>query len=290
MSSANETITYIQVEPHRWVKQDSEIIVETPVSLTVNGEIWLTFMCTPVDLEALAVGFLYNEGIIESAHEIADVRVCASGDNVDVWTNLPVEKPDSWRKTSGCTGGITSVNSDNADQTVYPDLTPNGYGLTPEQVGGLISQLFASQDLYQKSGGVHTSALSDGQNFHIVAEDIGRHNTLDKIAGKCLMQNIFLDHRVLLTTGRISSEMLQKARRIGASILISRTSPSSLSIQLARKFGITLIGYARRDHFKIYSHPERIYLLRETFNRSGKISASSTTSINSTGSNYGAIK
>jgi FdhD protein len=93
---------------------------------------------------------------------------------------------------------------------------------------------------------------------HVIAEDIGRHNSVDKIAGKCLLEDIRMSRKFLLTTGRISSEMLQKSSRIGASIVVSRTSPSSLSIELADRFGITLIGYARRDRFNVYTHPDRI--------------------------------
>ena len=92
----------------------------------------------------------------------------------------------------------------------------------------------------------------------LVAEDIGRHNTLDKIAGLCLMKNIQPQTRILLTTGRISSEMLQKAARMNVPIVISRTSPSSLSIQMAERYGITLIGYARRHRFNVYTDLQRI--------------------------------
>jgi FdhD protein len=235
------------------------VIVETPVSLTVNGEVWLTFMCTPVDLEHMAVGFLYNEGLIKAADEVADVRLCASGDTVDVWLNHSVEKPDKWRRTSGCTGGMTSVTNESPAKPFT-----NGGILNANQVGELINQLFESQQLYRASGGVHTSALSDGQRIWIVAEDIGRHNTLDKIAGHCLIDGINPPRRIILTTGRISSEMSQKSARLKATIVISRTSPSSLSIELAQKWGITLIGYARRNRFNIYTHPERILFAPES--------------------------
>ena len=122
----------------------------------------------------------------------------------------------------------------------------------------MIEQLFGSQQLYRKVGGVHTSALSDGRRVRVVAEDIGRHNSVDKLAGLLMLEEIRMRKKILLTTGRISSEMLQKSARIGAAIVISRTSPSSLSIELAKKLGITLIGYARRDRFNVYSHPDRI--------------------------------
>ena len=257
MITPQKAIHYERYEFRKWKHHDAETIVETPVSLTVNGEVWLTFMCTPVNLEAMSVGFLYNEGIIESMDEVEDVRVCEHGDNVDIWLNHSVEQPQSWRRTSGCTGGVTAVDalarvdvSFDGDQPKFP----------PEAIGHLVEMLFASQELYRETGGVHTSALSDGEKIVIVAEDIGRHNTLDKIAGLCLMSNTWPETRILITTGRISSEMLQKAARLSAPILISRTSPSSLSIEMAERYGITLIGYARTHRFNVYSNPQRVEL------------------------------
>jgi FdhD protein len=260
MIAANQPIKYIQIDSDHWSEHDAQIIVETPVSLTVNGEVWLSFMCTPIDLEALALGFLFNESLIESMAEVASVRVCAAGDNVDVWLHHSVEQPQRWRRTSGCTGGVTAVEENpKEDDPVAPlPIMTNGSGLQPRQISALIELLFESQDLYRQSGGVHTSALTDGQNIYAVCEDIGRHNTLDKIAGRCLMESIEMQRRILVTTGRISSEMIQKAKRLGASVVISRTSPSSLSIELAQRWGITLIGYARRNRFRVYTHPQRI--------------------------------
>jgi FdhD protein len=216
-------------------------------------------MCTPVLLEELAVGFLYNEGTIESMDEVEDVHLCEHGDNVDVWLNRSVEQPESWRRTSGCTGGVTAV-----DLLAKPDVSFDGNRLEvqPEAIGNLVEMLFESQSLYRETGGVHTSALSDGETIILSAEDIGRHNTLDKIAGLCLRRGIFPENRILITTGRISSEMLQKAARMDVPILISRTSPSSLSIEMAERYGITLIGYARRHRFNVYSNAQRVGVQR----------------------------
>jgi FdhD protein len=257
MITPQKAIKYQKYEFRKWESQDAHTIVETPVSLTVNAEVWLTFMCTPIDLEAMAVGFLYNEGIIETMEEVVDVRLCEHGDNVDVWLNHAVEQPASWRRTSGCTGGVTAV-----DALARLDVSFEGDQLEvqPETVGHLVEALFNAQALYRETGGVHTSALSDGHEIVLVAEDIGRHNTLDKIAGLCLMKNIQPQTRILLTTGRISSEMLQKAARMNVPILISRTSPSSLSIEMAERYGVTLIGYARRHRFNVYTDPRRIKL------------------------------
>jgi FdhD protein len=255
MLAPQKPIQYQQYEFRKWKSFDAETIVEAPVSLTVNGEPWITFMCTPVDLEAMAVGFLFNEGILEDMDEVADVRVCEHGDNVDVWLNHSVQQPASWRRTSGCTGGVTAVD---ALARVDVSFAPDQPRLTTGTVASVVEMLFQSQVLYRETGGVHTSALSDGEKLILSAEDIGRHNTLDKIAGLCLMRDTWPGTRILISTGRISSEMLQKAARLGAPVLISRTSPSSLSIEMAERYGITLIGYARRDRFNVYTNHQRI--------------------------------
>jgi FdhD protein len=257
MITPQKAIHYEKYEFKKWESLDAETIVETPVSLTVNGQVWLTFMCTPVDLEAMAVGFLFNEGMIETMDEVEDVRVCEHGDNVDVWLNRSVEQPTSWRRTSGCTGGVTAVDALARVDVSFDASRPT---VPPEAIGHLVEELFNSQSLYRETGGVHTSALSDGEKIVVVAEDIGRHNTLDKIAGLCLMKQVSPATRILITTGRISSEMLQKAARLKAPILISRTSPSSLSIEMAERYGITLIGYARRQRFNVYSNAQRVEL------------------------------
>jgi len=258
MSTSNEAIQYRLYQSGQWEVVTAKVIVEAPVSLTVNGEVWLSFMCTPVDLEAMAVGFLFNEGLIHTKAEIASVSVCPAGDNIDVWLYHKIDKPERWRRTSGCTGGVTAVDGERASTPMSITGVRGGANLSPEQVYSLIAQLFDAQDVYRETGGVHTSALSDGNTVILAAEDIGRHNTLDKIAGRCILEEVDTDRKVIMTTGRISSEMLQKAARLGTSVIISRTSPSSLSIRMAEKWGITLIGYARRNRFQVYTHPERI--------------------------------
>lgn len=252
--AASRELTQVVYSNGTMTAVGSNVIVETSVALTINGEQWLSLLCTPIDLEVLAIGFLYNEGIITELSEVESVRVCPQGDNVDVWLAHAVEKPLNWTRTSGCSGGITGVVAQNDS----PQILSNGGVLTAAQINHMLAEFYQVQALYQKTGGVHTSAVSDGRQIVIVAEDIGRHNTLDKLAGRCLLEQLSPSRRILLTTGRISSEMLQKAARLKAPIVISRTSPSSRSVDMAESLGITLIGYARRDHFTIYTHPERI--------------------------------
>ncbi len=259
MQSQVHSPQFLRFRAGQWETLERGVIVETPVSLTVNGQLWITLMCTPTDLDALAMGFLFNEGIIETKDEVALLEVCPQGDNVDVWLDHPVEQPKQWRRTSGCTGGATIVIL----EQMHPELS-NGFVIAPHTIHSMVEMLIGAQELYREVGGVHTSVLSDGERLVVSAEDVGRHNSLDKIAGRCLLASIDLTRRILVTTGRISSEMVQKAARIGASIVISRTSASSLSISMAEKWGITLIGYARSDQFVVYTHAERILQQNES--------------------------
>ena len=246
-------IQFQQMNSGQWETIDNYVIVEKPVSLFVNNELWLTFMCTPNYLDALASGFLFNEGAISTKSEIVDIHICESGDIVDVWLKHGVQKPKEWKRTSGCTGGYTGTDV----LALEPEIL-NGKPINAHSIHELVERLFNTQNLYRKAGGVHTSILSDGDEVNVMAEDVGRHNSLDKLAGRMLLEEIDMSRKIILTTGRISSDMLQKAANIGAPVVISRTSPTSLSIELAEKWGITLIGYARRNRFNLYTHPGRI--------------------------------
>jgi FdhD protein len=236
-----------------WKKVDAQVIGESTLTLSVNGYEWIRFQCTPLAQVELACGFLFNEGFIETKKEIADVQLCQDGTHVDIWLNHSVSMPESWKRTSGCGGGATHQaaplkvkrNIDNAS-------------LEPKKILALMEMFQESQELYRETGGIHSSALSDGESIVQLCEDIGRHNTLDKLAGYLLFHPREMEQRVILTTGRISSEMLQKALRLRANLVVSRTSPTVASIQLAEQAGITLAGYARRSQMTIYTQSPRV--------------------------------
>jgi len=240
-----------------WEPVETHVPAERAVALSVNGQEWLSFTCTPNDLDALAAGFLFNEGVIAGRDELAAVDVCRQGTLVDVWLNRTVERPDQWRRTSGCSGGQTSVSAQPAG------AGPSAAGweklpVHPLAVVRGMEQLLEAQELYRESGGIHCSALSDGERLLLRAEDIGRHNTLDKLAGRMLLDGLQTRPLIVLTTGRISSEMLQKSARMGAGVVASRTSPTSQSVQMASELGIVLAGYTRRTGFIVYTHAERL--------------------------------
>ena len=257
MIEPDQPIAYYRYEPASgWQPVDGRVIVETSVSLTVNGEIWLTFNCSPTQLEALAAGFLFNEGLLRTREEIASVYPCQQNTNIDIWLQHSVQKPLHWTRTSGCTGGITAQQAPDPGLQVPPPPPPNDITYTPELILDNMRELLHTQDLYRAAGGVHTSALSDGQRFIACAEDIGRHNTIDKLSGLVLLDKLDARGTLLLTTGRISSEMLQKAAALQVRVVASRTSPTSESIARAQQAGITLVGYARQNQLLVYTHPE----------------------------------
>jgi len=257
--SLDEPIRIYRYSARGWEAQETRVIEEAIVSLTINGELWLIFTCTPTHLEELCVGFLFNEGIIQSIAEIQAITVCDNHTNVDIWLDRSIKKPTQWRRTSGCTGGVSMVEPDLAARVAL-----NG-GFYGKQVWEGMTQLLEAQTLYRRTRGIHCSAIFDGDHLSYIAEDIGRHNTLDKLAGMILLAPMISQSILVFTTGRVSSEMLQKSVRLGAIAVISRTSPTTLSIQMARRLGVTLIGYARRDQFQVYSHPERLAEFAQPF-------------------------
>ena len=227
--------------------------MEEMVTFHVNGRPLISLMCTPTWLEELALGFLYNEGLIEGMDDVAVLELCDGERCVDVWLEHDIDVPKLRVITSGCSGGTTFEDVASAHYEMRSNLR-----VTPEQITHLMGEFLKATALYRRAGGVHGAVLAEEEELLCMAEDVGRHNALDKIAGICLRKGHPLQDRILLTTGRASSEMVSKVTRMGAPIVISRTSPTSLSIQLAQAWGITLIGYTRRRSFRVYAGAERI--------------------------------
>jgi FdhD protein len=234
-------------------REEGVLPVEEEVILTVNGQDLVGLMCTPTLLEELALGFLYDEGLIDGMEEVVSMRACGSRRCVDVWLQRDLEIPALRALTSGCGGGATLEDLREARPPLESDLT-----VTPDQVVRLMRRLQEATILYRRVRGLHTSALAEGEDLLCVAEDVGRHNTVDKLAGLCLRQGRPMRDRILLTTGRISSEMLVKAARMGTPVVVSFSSPTSLAAELARLWNIALIGYARGNRFRIYAGAHRI--------------------------------
>lgn len=226
---------------------------EEEVIISVNAQDLVGLMCTPVLLEELTLGFLYNEGLIAGMEDVAEIRVCGSGRCVDVWLHKDIELPKLRIITSGCSGGTTFERLVDARHPIDSDLRVN-----PSQILTLMGHLHQAAELYRRVRGIHTSALARDSTLTCVTEDVGRHNTIDKLTGLCMRRGVPTSDLILLTSGRVSSEMLAKAAHMGVPLVISRTSPTSLSVKLARAWDITLVGYARERSFRVYTSVQRI--------------------------------
>ena len=240
-------------ENGRFEQFDRPVVREQPLTIVANGVELATFLCTPVQLDYLTIGFLAFEGIIHGVEDIRTLDVDPEYSVVEVELTTELVMPKKRVFTSGCGMGLTFT----LRLSHYPPLASN-LTLTPEQIFPLMQQLFDGATMYKASRGIHAAALSDEKQVILLAEDIGRHNALDKILGEALVKGMPTAGRILLTSGRISSEMLRKGANMGTPFLISRTSPTTLAIEAAKRLGITVIGYVRRNSFNLYTHPERL--------------------------------
>ncbi len=231
---------------------EGEVVEEALVCFTVNGVELATFMASPNDLPEMAVGFLFNEKIINHLNDIESTHISKSN-CVEVWLKTPFTPPDRFIVTAGCGGGITF--DDLSEQ--YPPLQ-SPLSATPDELIALMQELHQGAALYQRSRGIHTAVLADRVEILLQVEDVGRHNCLDKLSGAALLRSIPTQDRILLSSGRVSSEMINKARRMGTPIVCSRTSPTSLSVALAEAWDITIVAYLRQSRMRVYTHPWRL--------------------------------
>ena len=235
---------------------EGEVVAEFPLALTVNGRELATLVASPHELNFLVAGFLRLQGFVTDVADFELLSVCQDlgAANVRIKGELPERmKPVL---TSGCGSGI--IFSPPRARVVAAE---NSY--TPAQIFALMTELGRQADRYRTHGGIHSAAVGDGKRLILSAEDLGRHNTLDRIAGEALLKGIELTGLMLVTSGRISTEMAAKAAQLGIVLLASRTSPTDMAVKLCEESGITLIGYLRADRFQLYSHPQRLLLPRE---------------------------
>ncbi|GBF34655.1 formate dehydrogenase chain D [Desulfocucumis palustris] len=232
-----------------WVSTPVYVPSEMEFTIYVNQKALVTILCTAAKLNYLVIGYLYAEGIISGIGDVASMRVSEEEALADVRLKNPGYKLPALRKL-GCSGSsVFKTRGKRVDSELVA---------TPEEVLSLMKRFLEQMELYRLSGGVHTSALSDTGKLLILAEDIGRHNTLNKLQGECLLRGIATRDRLLLITGRISSEMLLKAEKMQTPIVVSRHAPTRNAILLAGDMGIALVGQARCDHLAVFTHPERL--------------------------------
>jgi FdhD protein len=242
------------VEKFQW------LIKEQPVTLYLNGREIVTLLCAGHHLDELAAGFFYAEGFLERATDLEGMEVNEAEGKVNLRIRNDVLLTERlWQKrtvTSGCGKGSLFYYS--LDALLSRPIAASAMRVSANVVLGRVEDLNRLSDTYRRTHGVHNTAIADGDRILLFRDDIGRHNAVDMIVGHFFLKGLSLEDKLLITTGRLTSEILIKAAKVRIPILISRNTATSLAVELARSLNITLIGYARGGRFTVYSGEERI--------------------------------
>jgi len=228
------------------MRADSAVVEEWPVWLEVNGEPAVTWMCTPDQLEELVVGWLHGEGYIASLDDLVQLRPCAP--DLGFWADV---KPERLAQVKGekrkrvLASGCGAVATMLADPDAMAHSAPlRGDPPAPDILRALFKQLFAAGARYNETGGIHAAALTDSATLLFHAEDIGRHNAVDKVIGAGVLARTPITGRGLLVTGRISAELAFKAARAGLAWIATPSVPSTLALTIAERSGMVVVGRA----------------------------------------------
>jgi FdhD protein len=241
-------ITILRIDKDGWRNEQRRLVEERPLRLVVNGRELATLVASPHQLTFLVAGFFRLQGFVTGINDFLSLGVCADKGvaSIQLRNDLPVELRPTL--TSGCGTGI-SFN--------LPDVSsrqPATSGsIAPETVFNLMRQMFQRAERYAAHGGCHSAAVGDDSGLLLHAEDLGRHNTLDRIAGEALFRSIDLSGKLLVTSGRISTEMVAKATRLGLAAIASGTSPTDMAVEMAEAAGIALLGYVRGTSCQVFS-------------------------------------
>ena len=249
-----EEQTLVVTQTERTACQET-VLIEQPVEVALNEILIGTTMVMPADLEALAVGFLFGQGYLSAPEEVVEVLTCPEG-RMTVYARVEDPPRDRSREmivTSGC-GGSGRISRDMLQEQ---ETALHECSLGFADIRGLIKGTLQVSDLSLRTHCVHACGFWSEGELKVCCEDVGRHNAVDKVIGTLLLEGI-PPRGAVYTTGRLTSDIVLKCARIGIPILVSRTAPSSLGVDIARQTGVTLAGYARPNRLNCFNRPERI--------------------------------
>jgi len=226
---------------------------EKKLVISVQGKEILSLYCTPMMVNELVAGLLMTEGVVSSKLS-PDTMTIVHGDDITV--DLSIEEDISPERftTARCLGGLTVLK-----KRSFEKINDDFY-LTVEVLKNLFDDFHNKSELFKMTGCFHSAAISDGKAILSFAEDIGRHNAVDKVIGDILLKDIAFKGKTMLVSCRVSSEIISKCSRWGLPILASRSAPTDLAIKIAEMSGMTLVGFVRGDRLNIYTNPERIII------------------------------
>lgn len=231
---------------------------EFPLTIILNDRELVTLLCTPKDLKYLAVGFLASEGLLTGKNDIKRLLVDETRGVARVETTVDKTSADEPFKrfiSSGCGRGASFYSA--ADMQGQARIE-SSLKVSIRDILALVAEFQHHSEVYRATGGVHSAALCDTKSILIFSEDIGRHNAIDKIFGQCLVEEISTAERIIITSGRISSEILLKVARRNVPIIVSKSAPTDLGVKLANDLGITLLGFVRGKRMNAYTNDWRI--------------------------------
>lgn len=242
------------------VQTSSEpIVLEIPVTVYVNDTELATLICSPGGYRELAVGFLLSEGMLSDLSDIKDITFNEQDGLLWVETAEPAPQMENFlrRQIASCCGkGRAALYYVNDARKLKP--VQSSCVFAAGHLLKLIGLLEERSTTFHKTGGVHSAALGDNQGMLVMHEDIGRHNAVDKVMGHLFLNRLDPADKCLLLSGRISSEILIKAAHNGIPVIVSRSAPTFLAVELADEFNITLVGFARGERLTVYSHMDRV--------------------------------
>ena len=231
---------------------------EAFLTLYLNDKELLTLMCSPDNLKELSAGFLYSSGLIHSADDIEHISVNVSKMTSRITTRKKDLSDDAIFKriyTSGCGKNMLFYNT---LDVAGGKIVTNKIQIQSSQITELVKAFEAKSATYKETGGVHSAAFCSESEIIAFHEDIGRHNAIDKVVGEALFSNMNMENLMVLTSGRISSEVMYKIQKMGCAVIVSRSAPTSLAVKLAEKWNITLVGFVRGRRMNVYTAVERI--------------------------------
>lgn len=250
------TIKTSDYRTSKFIKTPVQLAVEKSISLILNDEINISLQVTPLQLDALSVGYLKCEGFILSLDELLSVDFKTEQEKIFIWLK---SSPDQNKiKTEIRSSGCVGIRQQWTELRLHLD---SSLKITPETIFQAQNLLVEKNELWKISGGTHISGIFSKEGSLIAySEDIGRHTTIDKVVGEALLNDTDLKSTFLITSGRISAGTVVKCARAGIPIVISKAAPLNEGVKLAKKVNMTLVGFAREPSMNIYTGSERILI------------------------------
>jgi len=254
MIEPHKTVKILRVKEDSVAEIDDFVAIEKRVRITVNGRHLLSLYCSPFMVREFVAGVIYNEGLITGGW-------CADRISIEYGAEITADVPADGTVvegektiTSGCAGGVSFARP--LAQDKLSDDTVYDYS----RIRDLYHEFQKKSEGYKSTGGVHSAALADNSHILVFTEDIGRHNAVDKVIGYALLENIPFPGKIMLASGRLSSDIVSKCARCGIPVIVSRAAPTSLAVEIADASGLTLVGFVRGDRMNIYTGTQRIRL------------------------------